>query len=68
MGRTPRHDGECFELLTPGSYSLVHDDGSRNRGCIAAPSLAQVVIAGEIAGVHMADPTTSLVEQVTRLR
>ena len=66
VGRTPRHDGECFELLTPGSYSLVHDDGSRNRGCIAAPSLAQVVIAGEIAGVHMADPTTSLVEQVTR--
>lgn len=62
-----KHDDDCFELLTPGSYSLMHDDMliSRNKRCMAAPSLAQVVIAGEIAGVHIADPTTSLVEWVT---
>ena len=62
------YDGDYFEVLRAGSYTLMRDEclKTMSMACMAAPSLAQVVIAGEIAGVHINDTTTRLVEPVKR--
>lgn len=61
------YDGDHFEVLRAGSYTLMRDNAlkSLSTACMAAPSFAQIIIAGEIVGVHMNDITKRLVEAVT---
>lgn len=65
---TTDYDGDYFEVLRAGSYTLMRDECFKTMSMarVAAPSLAQVVIAGEIAGVHINDTTTRLVEPIKR--